>query len=173
MIRKFSPTSFNSSCLKIHHASTIKKCVLWNGKTPCTNEKTSSNSHTQNRHGEVKPQPTALSKYNKGVLHTPHFACTRQFAASHWTIPPKRTKQFFIHEQNYARTQRFEQASSNNRIKRIPCKTALVTTNETAPCTNNKFQKLAFNNYIARCYQKTHHVYERNYAMFVAWIALR
>ena len=159
-----------------------------------------------------------LPKYMKMSLHIPHLACPRQFAASHCTIPLKnknnysdtkrryaRTQRFEkvssnnrlkriscktalvtqVHEnefaysasrlhaairrftlnnpienysdakKNYARTQKIEQVFSNNRLKRMPCKTASVTTHEMASCTHKKLNKWALNNYIARCHQKS------------------
>ena len=68
-----------------------------------------------------------LPKYMKMSLHIPHLACPRQFAASHCTIPLKNKNNYSDTKRRYARTQRFEKVSSNNRLKRISCKTALVT----------------------------------------------
>ena len=44
-LKSFSPQALT------HPDSTKRSCVLWNEKTPYTNEKASSNSHTQSRQG--------------------------------------------------------------------------------------------------------------------------
>ena len=108
------------------------------------------------RQNEVETQqPSCVTQvhdnefaYSASRLH----AAIRRFTLNN---PIEKKKQLFWYEKNYARTQRFEQVFSNNRLKRMPCKTAFVTTHEMASCTHKKLNKWALNNYIARCHQKS------------------
>ena len=118
--------------------------------------------------------PTALSKYNKKVLHTPHFVCTRQLAASHWTIPPKSKKQLFVHEQKLCAnttiwTSLIEQSHQTNSKQNCLCDHERNGTVHKEPSWTNWFSIFTLRDAI----RKTHHFYDHNYATFVAWMALR
>ena len=109
MVRKILPQAL------IHHAST-NKCVTWNEKTPCTNTKTSSNSHTQKRQGEVKsPHPYfVIQIQQKQIAYSA--SCLRT-AIRRFTLhnPTKTKKQLFRHEKIIMR----EHKALNKLLQRI------------------------------------------------------
>ena len=130
-----------------------KTCVVWNENTPCTNKKRAPTHRSKNAKTKLNHTThTVLSKYHKNILHSRHLACARHFVASHCTIPPKRKNNYLGTKLKVCANTKILTSFFAKSHQTIPCKTALVTTNEMAPCTNKKFKKLASHGYIAQCH---------------------
>ena len=145
MVRKILPQAL------IHLAST-KTCVTWNEKTPCTNTKTSSNSHTQKRQGEVKsPHPYfVIQIQQKQIAYSA--SCLRT-AIRRFTLhnPTKTKKQLFRHEkitmrEHKALNKLLQRIASNQFHAKLPLNTHTQT-----ECSSSQLACLSNMSMAVRC----------------------